>query len=228
MRAVLATIVLSLILAGCGSAAGVKSGPAPVSTLGDSWKVNAPAGGGFRIALPANWATIDAATLAKQGASTFEKANPGLKGAASTLNSIASRPGALLGLDRSAKGKQIAAQTHFFTNIITRRADTGSTASDASLLDQVMQATQQSVAAIPGLKGPFISRGSIGGSPSKASTYSFDEKTASGTTINITEKDDFTVRKGILYGVSCTTVTSDVRRMNGICAHAVATFAFTR
>ena len=38
----------------------MKSGPAPVSTQADSWKVYAPKGGYYKVSLPADWPTIDA------------------------------------------------------------------------------------------------------------------------------------------------------------------------
>jgi len=229
VHALLATaLAVALVAAGCGSSSGLKSGPAPVSTQADSWKVYAPAGGNYRISLPATWVTIDAATLAKQNSSAFEKANPALKGGMTTFENIASRPGALVALDGSAAGKKVDSQSHFVTNILVRRADTGSSAGDAKLLDEVMQATQSSVGNIPGLKGPVITKGSLGGSPSKTSTYSFIEKTSAGTSVDVTEKDVFTVRDGVFYGVSCTTVTSDMPRIDDICAHALQSFEFTR
>jgi hypothetical protein len=229
MRAILATaLAVTLIAAGCGSSSGLKSGPTAVSTQADSWKVYSPTGGHYRISLPSKWVTIDAATLAKQNASAFEKANPALKGGMATFENIASRPGALVALDGSTAGKQVDSRNHFVTNILVRRADTGATAPDAKLLDEVMQASQSSVGNIPGLKGPVVTKSSIGGSPSKTSTYSFTEKTSAGTSVEVTEKDVFTVRDGVFYGVSCTTVTSDVARLNDICAHALESFAFTR
>lgn len=228
MRAFLVlALAVTLVAAGCGSSSSLKSGPAPVSTQADSWKVYSPAGGHYRISLPSRWVTIDAETLAGQDASAFEKANPALKGGMATFENIASRPGALVALDGSATGKRVDSKAHFVTNILVRRTDTGSSAPDAKLLDEVIQASENSVGNIPDLKGPFITTSSIGGSPSKTSTYSFNEKTSAGTSVNVTEKDVFTVRDGVFYGVSCTTVTSDVARINGICAHALDSFEFT-
>ena len=60
-----AAAIAMACLVGCGGKTeGARSGPPPVSTTTDGWKVYRPARGGYEVSLPTAWETVDASTIA--------------------------------------------------------------------------------------------------------------------------------------------------------------------
>ena len=227
MRVFLALLLLlTLALAGCGSSSGLKSGPAPVSTQADSWKVYAPKGGYFKVSLPADWPTLDAQSMASGTSSLFSKASPELKTQLSAFEAMARRPGTLLGFDQSAAGKKVLHASHIAPNIIVQRAESGSTGSDAKIMSLVLAQGKKASQSLPGLTSSVVTHSTMAGLPAAALTYTFDEHLPSGT-VKTTERDAFTVDNGTIYTISCATTATDYPRVSAVCDHVISTFALT-
>jgi hypothetical protein len=235
VRKTLPLLLALLAATGCGgsssgiSLGSVKSGPPPVSSTTGGWKVYAPAGGGYRVEIPNGWTTLDAASVAGSSAlDQLTKANPDLQGATAGFKQIAARPGALLAIDTSSAGKDLIRSHRFAANILVRRADLNSSASDAKLLAAVVEQNRSSAAGLATLTGsPRVSRSRISGRPAAAVTYSFTVTNAAGVRNPVTEADHIVVSSGVAFIISCTTVTSDLGRLGAVCGHALTSFALT-
>lgn len=222
--------LVAAVAAGCGgsSSSGVKSGPKPVSNASADWKVYAPTGGGYKIQFHAGWVTIDAASLASSnGMKALAAKNPQLSGALSGFAQIARQPGVLVAFDRTSAGKQVTSGTGFAPNIIVRRIPLDPTKSDATLLDAVLTQGKINASGIPTAIGaPTVSRLTIAGLPGGVVSYRVSENTGVGPA-RVAESDYVTVRHGVAYTVYCSSVTSDIARIQPDCDHALSSLTFT-
>lgn len=223
-----AVIAVALAAAGCGgSASSLESGPAPVSTTTSGWKVYAPKRGGYRVEIPAEWATIDAGSLARSGAvRRLQAANPDMARAFPLFAQMARQPGVLIAFDRTAAGRAVTRRSGFAPNIIVRRIPLDPSDSDAALLRAVIAKGEANVASMPAVTGgPSVARLTMAGLPAAALTYTARENTSAGTA-TVRETDYATVRDGTAYTIYCTTLRTDVARLRPACAHAISSFAF--
>lgn len=230
MRWLCLPALLVAVAAGCGgsSSSGAKSGPKPISSASADWKVYAPKGGGYKIQIHSGWVTIDAASLAaSNGVKALAARNPALSGALSSFAQMAKQPGVLVAFDRTSAGRGVTSRTGFAPNIIVRRIPLDTAESDSALLDTVLNQGRINASGIPTAIGsPTVSRLTIAGHPGGVVSYRVSENTAVGTA-KITESDYVTVRDGIAYTVYCSSIITDMARIQPDCDHALSSLTFT-
>jgi hypothetical protein len=220
----LTALALPLVFAGCGSSSAVKSGPAPFSTQQNNWKVYASKDGGYKVSFPSNWVTVDAKSLASHVPPAFSSSNPQLKSQLATFRATASKPGTIMGIDNSPGGKKVIKDNRLAVNIILRRIPAGSSVPDATILSKVKNLATSSAANLPGMKTSGFTSGTMGGSPSVSGTFTFNEALP-GRTLRATERDEFMVKDGAIYSVSCADTAADYPRLDQICNRVIATFS---
>jgi hypothetical protein len=219
---VLALALMLVVSAGCGG--GASNAPTAVSTSASGWKVYRPSGGGYAVELPPAWQTVDAGAIADAGGfQDYVRQNPELADSLKIFQAIAHSPGVLVGIDRSAEGRDLSSRTSFNANILVRRADLQSSASDADLLNQVLTVSRHSAQNLPGNDiTPQIAHFTMAGLPAASDSYHLaDDRN------RIAEVDNIVVKDGIAYVLSCTSTVDDYDRIKPICDHAVSNFRIT-